>query len=299
MRQGRNTGMLRVAIVIASKGRPAELARWADHCARQTVAPATLIYSIVDSSDLPPGFNDGRARVVTGAKGSAHQRNTGLDAVPLDADIVAFFDDDYVPSRRCIEGIAKAFEADRELVGMSGRLLADGINNAGISHDEAVAMIDAFDAENAEPDLSCTPIIGTYGCNMAFRRSQIADLRFDERLPLYAWQEDVDFSNRLRPRGRIMRSNACVGVHQGVKRGRSPGYQLGYSQIANPLYLIRKGTMPMSAALWLMTRNLISNHVKALHPEPWIDRSGRVAGNWRAFGDLVTGRLTPERILSL
>lgn len=290
--------MLRVAIVIASKGRPVELARWGDHCARQTVAPAALIYSITDPSDLPKGFDDDRARIVTGAKGSAHQRNTGLDMVPTDADIVAFFDDDYIPSRRCIEGIVMAFEADPALVGMSGRLLADGINNAGIGYDEAMAMIDAFDAEDTAPDLSATPVIGTYGCNMAFRRSKIADLRFDERLPLYAWQEDVDFSNRLRPRGRIMRSNACVGVHQGVKRGRSPGYQLGYSQIANPLYLIRKGTMPVSAALWLMARNLMSNHVKSLRPEPWIDRSGRVAGNWRAFADLATGRLSPERILS-
>ena len=185
------------------------------------------------------------------------------------------------------------------MVGMSGRLLADGINSAGISHDDAVAMIDAFDTTDAPLDLTSIPAVGTYGCNMAFRRSGIADIRFDERLPLYAWQEDVDFSNRLRPLGRIMRSNACVGVHQGVKRGRSPGYQLGYSQIANPLYLIRKGTMPMSAALWLMARNMLSNHARLLRPEPWIDRSGRAAGNWRAFADLAAGRLNPERILTL
>lgn len=290
---------MKVAVIIASTGRPGELARWGDHCSRQTQQPTELIYSIATSSDLPSDFDTAPAKIVFGPKGSAHQRNTGLQALTSDAEIVAFFDDDYIPSRRCIEGIGLAFSAQPDCVGMSGRLLADGINSAGIDYDEARIMIDVFDREDHQPDLSFKPTMGTYGCNMAFRRSKIDDIRFDERLPLYAWQEDVDFSNRLRGRGHIVRSNSFVGVHQGTKRGRSSGYRLGYSQVANPLYLIRKGTMPPAAALWLIARNLLSNHAKAFKPEPWIDRSGRVAGNWRAIADLAIGRLKPERVLTL
>lgn len=290
---------MKVAIVIASVGRPNELSRWADHCARQTQAPTELIYSIAAPTDLPSGFDTAPARVVFGPKGSAHQRNTGLEALATDADIVAFFDDDYIPSCRCIEGISRAFTADPELAGASGHLLADGINSVGIGYDEARRMVDAFDAANADSNLSFDPAMGTYGCNMAFRRSKIGSIRFDERLPLYAWQEDVDFSSRLRQHGSIVRSNAFVGVHQGIKGGRSSGYRLGYSQIANPLYLIRKGTMPASDALWLIARNVMSNHAKALNPEPWVDRAGRLAGNWRAFADLATGRIKPERVLTL
>jgi cellulose synthase/poly-beta-1,6-N-acetylglucosamine synthase-like glycosyltransferase len=115
-----------VAIVIASTGRPAELERWGDHCARQTLKPLELIYVIAGEADLAPSFLDDRATVVVSAKGSCHQRNAGLAALKSDADIVAFFDDDYIPSSRCIEGIAAAFDADPRLVGALRKCSFDG-----------------------------------------------------------------------------------------------------------------------------------------------------------------------------
>ena len=43
------------------------------------------------------------------------------------------------------------------------------------------------------------PTFSGYGCNMAVRLAPMREhgLRFDERLPLYGWQEDVDLSRRL------------------------------------------------------------------------------------------------------
>jgi len=35
------------------------------------------------------------------------------------------------------------------------------------------------------------------------------------------------------------------------------------------------------------------------HPEPWVDRRGRVRGNLMAFRDLLRGRLDPRRILEI
>ncbi|WP_037532331.1 glycosyltransferase family 2 protein [Sphingomonas sp. RIT328] len=299
MTPAKDPSSMKVAIVIASVGRPVELARWGDHARRQTLAPSEILFSIASDTDIPPGFADPMVRVLRGPKGSCHQRNTGLDALTSDPDIVAFFDDDYVPSRRCLEGIAAVFAAHPDLVGTSGELLADGIHSAGVDYETATAMIQAYDAEDPAIDTTLIKAMGTYGCNMAFRRSAVGDVRFDEKLPLYAWQEDVDFSRRLRGRGRVERTHAFVGVHQGVKGGRSPGRRLGYSQVANPLYLIGKGTMTPRDALWLMARNVASNHVKAFSPEPWVDRKGRVMGNWRAVRDLLTGRLRPDRILDM
>src|SRR5690606_38542508 len=98
-------------------------------------------------------------------------------------------------------------------------------------------------------------------------------------LPLYAWFEDIDFSRQLAPHGRIMRSLKLVGVHLGTKRsGRSPGRQLGYSQVCNPIYLSRKGTLSWSFSLKYVYRNMLANLVKTLRPEPWVDRKGRCAG---------------------
>jgi hypothetical protein len=117
-------------------------------------------------------------------------------------------------------------------------------------------------------------------------------------LPLYAWQEDVDFAARVRHRGRLVVTDAFYGVHQGVKGGRLAGVRLGYSQIVNPIYLIRKGTLSRAAGVKLIARNFLMNHTKAFYPEPWIDRGGRCKGNWLGIIDVIRRRDHPKRILS-
>ena len=113
---------------------------------------------------------------------------------------------------------------------------------------------------------------------------------------LYGWLEDVDFSRQLARFGRVVVAEATRGVHLGVKLGRQPGVKLGYSQVANPLYLIGKGTMSRRKGLVLMSRNLIANIVRSLRAEAWVDRRGRLTGNARAVLDLIARRLDPGRI---
>ena len=84
------------------------------------------------------------------------------------------------------------------------------------------------------------------GCNMAFRYSALRNIHFDERLPLYAWLEDADFRGQAERYGHVIRAEALSGVHLGHKQGRGRGVTLGYSQIANALYLATKGTVPLS-----------------------------------------------------
>ena len=144
------------------------------------------------------------------------------------------------------------------------------------------------------------PIAGTYGCNMAFRMATVrtSGVRFDENLPFYSWQEDIDFSHRLGRYGAIRRLAAARGVHLGHKSGRTSGVRLGYSQIANFVYLMRKGSIPASIALPHILRHLAANLLRAARPEPWVDRRGRLRGNIMALGDLLRGRCDPRRILS-
>jgi hypothetical protein len=52
---------------------------------------------------------------------------------------------------------------------------------------------------------------------MSIRTSLAGELRFDERLVLYGWQEDSDFTCQLRSRGRVVGVNAIRGVHLGLK----------------------------------------------------------------------------------
>jgi hypothetical protein len=300
MSGGRPSGA-RVAVVVASSGRPAALAGLSRRLALQTHLPHRVVFSVTGPADLPePGALHPGAEVLTGPPGLPAQRNRGLQAVLAESDAVAFFDDDYVPSIRALEGIAGFFARHPGHVGINGHLIADGINSPGIPYDEAVALVEAHDRAPPPPhEGPGRDLHGLYGCNMAFRAAAIGAARFDERLPLYGWQEDIDFAAQLLPRGRLARTRAFVGVHCGLKGGRTSGLRLGYSQVANPLYLARKGTMRRGYALKLIARNLAANHARALAQEPWIDRRGRLLGNWRALRDAALGRADPGNILLL
>jgi len=290
---------LRVAVIIASTGRPACIASVLGDLRRQTLPPSRIILSVTGDRDLPPPHTRKDAEVVQARRGLPAQRNAGLDRLAGDADVVVFFDDDFVPSRHAIAGLAALFADHPAIVGATGVVLADGIKTPGIPYTRAETIVAAHDRKGAHPPALIVDVPDLYGCNMAYRLSALDGLRFDERLKLYGWQEDVDFAVQVARRGRTVKTDAFVGVHLGTKAGRTSGVRLGYSQVHNPLYLWRKGTMPRAKALRLMVRNVLSNHARSLWPEPWVDRIGRVRGNWLGFADVLRGRLTPERIEDL
>lgn len=290
----------RIAVIIASTGRPDCLAVMAQRLQRQSMPPARIVFSVVSAADAgPQAPGDGGIEVITGPKGLPTQRNTALRHLAGDCDIIAFFDDDYIPSRFNLERMGAFFAANPGVAAANGLLLADGINSAGIAAADAINLVDRYDAaapHNLAPGIE---LEGLYGCNMAYRSTAAAGILFDERLKLYGWQEDIDFATQVAKRGRVVKCEAFAGVHQGVKGARTSGLRLGYSQVVNPLYLIAKGTMSRSFGWRLMLRNIAANHWRALRPEPWVDRIGRVKGNWLGLGDAVRGRLTPERIETL
>lgn len=288
-----------IAIVIASKGRPQTLSQWREVLEYQTVKPSKVVYSVSEDRDLPGKDHLFSPHVVVkGPAGSSRQRNRGIEEALHDCEILAFFDDDYVPAANCIENILTFMQRNPNVAGANGLLLRDGINSEAIDFETAKTMLRDHIVERTEDFAIEKDLIGLYGCNMAFRSSAIGNVRFDERLPLYSWQEDIDFAVQVGKRGRTVVTNSFAGIHQGIKASRTPGKQLGYSQISNPIYLIRKGTMPLTFGAKLMVKNVISNHVRMFRPESWVDRKGRAVGNWLAIRDLLSNRLDPERILT-
>jgi len=97
----------------------------------------------------------------------------------------------------------------------------------------------------------------------------------------------------------VIQVSTILGVHLGLKSGRVSGERFGYSQVVNPVYLIRKGTVPPTFALPLMIRNLAANFTKSLWPEPYIDRRGRLRGNLLGLVHVLMGRINPEHVLRL
>ncbi len=269
-----------------------------DHVRRQTLAPSKLVFSVVKSTDLPDDVPE-EVMVICSEPGLPIQRNAALTAVMRTSDIIAFFDDDYVPSSFCVEAIDSFFRSYPDVVAANGTILADGINSAEIGFGEAAELVSQRDRLPREKPVVLGELGGLYGCNMVYRVAAIGEERFDEELPLYAWQEDIDFAARVGRRGRVVKTNAFYGVHQGVKGARLPGVRMGYSQVVNPIYLKRKGTLSGPEATKLILKNILMNHAKCCFPEPWIDRLGRCKGNWLAIFDVILRRDHPKNILAL
>ncbi|MGA7807102.1 glycosyltransferase family 2 protein [Bradyrhizobium sp.] len=294
--------VLNIAVGIATGGRREVLSRTIDLLAHQTRSPDLLVICPIHATDVDTSSLEkfpAPAQVVSAPIGLPAQRNRILSAV-AGSDVIVFFDDDFFAQDSYLANVEALFATHSDVAGATGFLLADGAHGPGLTIKQGLDILRS-DGRADPKNAALTDMEGTYGCNMSFRLEPIrrSNLQFDEHLPLYAWQEDIDFSMRLQPHGRIVKSEALRGVHLGIKAGRTSGVRLGYSQIANPIYLLRKGTMSWKHARKLMGRNVLANLARSLRPEPWVDRKGRLKGNLLAFVDLAVGRISPQRILQL
>ena len=307
---------MRVFVVIATKGRARETMRLLDCLQGQTRTPDFTVIVGSETADLEnidhhSLINSGRAiAVVSPRAGSTYQRNFGLEILEqagyctpeAGRFFCAFFDDDYRPSNDWLERAAERFRRE-DIVGLTGRILADGVTRGGLTEDKAKCFLDGTamperhywtgGVDERETD-------SVYGCNMAFVDTVVRQIHFDENLPLYAWQEDRDYTGMAQKLGRVIHFPECRGVHLGVGNGRTSGVRFGYSQIANPFYLMKKGTMDYRTGISQMSRNIAANVIRGvLKAHPHIDYRGRMRGNGLAFRDLVTLRLDPRNILYL
>lgn len=290
---------LKIAIAIATAGRRQVLADAVRLLALQSRQPDELLICPARPEDVDLEGLDGfpcPVRIVSGSIGSSAQRNALIEAT--DADVVVFFDDDFLPAEDFLEETERLFAERPDVVVATGKVLADGILGPGLTYEEGLVLLSKTHLDPLPPSLA--PTYNAYGCNMAVRLAPVRlhGIRFDERLPLYGWLEDVDFSRQLAPHGCIVRATGLKGVHLGTKRsGRSRGKPLGYSQVANRIYIMRKGHMTPAQALQGSLKNIAANLVRSVKPEPWIDRRGRLAGNALAVWDWIRGRVDPQRIV--
>lgn len=295
-----NTENIKVAIGIATAGRAHIVAETIEYLMTLDEKPDELLIcpaseKDIDQEKLLKTMID--CKIVSGPRGLPAQRNVLMrESI---SDVMIFLDDDYLPASDFVTQARELFVSNHSIVVATGNVLADGILTQGLTFEEAKKILSQSSPINGG---SISNTYNAYGCNMLIRLdvAKRNNVQFDEGLPLYGWLEDLDFSRRLKPYGEIVRSMSLRGVHLGTKKaGRSPGKQLGYSQIANPIYLIRKGSMSWPRAVRLMSKNVIANTVKSFKPEPWVDRTGRLKGNLLAFRELLTGKLDPKRITAL
>jgi GT2 family glycosyltransferase len=289
----------RLVVGIATRGRPAILAETIAFLAKQERQPDQIVVAYAEPADIADALERfPHVTFIQAELGLTRQRNAIL-TFAADSDILLFVDDDFYLDPRYLQVTERFFRENPEVVASTGRVLADDVKGPGLTVAQAKSIVAA--GAGAQGEQRITPAFFAYGCNMCLRMAPIREhsLCFDETLPLYGWYEDWDFSRRLAAFGSIVHiSNAC-GVHLSVKTGRLTGVRLGYAQVANPIYLARKGTFPWSSVFKFILGPCLKNLVRSLAPESHVDRPGRFRGNLVAFRDLLSGTLSPEQIINL
>jgi len=290
-----------IVIGIATAGRREQVSLTLQQLAGQLQLPRRIVVCPAGADDLDEAALPALGcpiDVVRGPRGLTAQRNTILAAC-TDADVVIFFDDDYYPAPDYVQQVAALFAAHPDIVVATNHPVRDGATGPGIPHAEAVALIESLPPPHARARISDT--YGGYGCNMSVRLQPVREYQvlFDVNLPLYGWLEDIDFSRRIAAHGRVVHCSVLRGVHLATKRGRTSGLRFGYSQIANPLYLLNKGSMSRSYAWRHMASNIAKNLARWPWPEPWVDRRGRLRGNLIALRDWLHSALDPRRVEQL
>jgi len=290
---------MKLVVIIPTANRKTQVNRLLAHIELQQRPPDEVIVSAPDTTHVEPYQAKNFALTyVFGKRGLSAQRNQALEVALGSCDIITFFDDDFLPADNYLGLVSTAFAQLADVAVVMGHVVEDGARNTGLTFEQGLAALRFAEAHcPTEPRIH--EHVGAYGCNMSMRARLIGDLRFDERLVLYGWQEDIDFTSQLRRQGRVVGFNTIIGVHLGLKAGRVSGVRFGYSQVVNPVYLISKGTVPAAFALELMARNIVANLIRSFWPEPWIDRRGRLRGNLLAAFHLITGRIEPEYILKI
>ena len=301
-------------VIIATKGRAKETRVLLDYLLAQSLMPHFVVVvgseqSDIEGLDTHPFIEQKKGQLVISKAGLCVQRNAGIEALLTQPELavtqdwfVAFFDDDFRPASNWMAEAQQYFVQNTDVVGITGHVLADGINlEFGIPEEDAQRYLTKelsplHHWSNSEHPVS---LYGLYGCNMAYAGKIMQHNRFDENLPMYAWQEDYDFANRALKYGSLHLSPICKGVHLGTSNGRTSGVRFGYSQIANPIYLVRKGSMPWRVAAKLMSKNLASNSFKTVTGVRIKDFPGRLKGNMRAILHLITGKLNPLKALDI
>ena len=133
---------MRIHAVIATTGRPDIVRRVVLRLGEQSRPPDGVLVvgaSPDDIAGLGGAFHN--LETLVSRRGLCRQRNTALDHLGDCTDVVAFFDDDFVPADDYLQKLEEAFILRPNLVGATGKLLADGIKSPGISFEAGAAMV--------------------------------------------------------------------------------------------------------------------------------------------------------------
>lgn len=247
---------LKLAFVVATMDRPEELRRmWRSLC-RQTRPPGEVV--IVDASAgqrRPEGLDQAPFAAVSlraERPSAAGQRNTGLDAVSADADLVGFLDDDAVLDEDAVEEMLRFWErADGTVGGAAFNLVNHPpMDLEPLKRSRLAESLGLYAKRpGAVAPSGFQTMIGVVerttwtdwlpsGASV-WRREVLQDHRFDEWFGGYSYLEDLDFSYRVAKAFKLAVVAEARYRHLPAEGGRGSGYVFGLREVLNRVHFVR------------------------------------------------------------
>ena len=262
-------------LIICTLNRPREVERCLASVTRQTRLPDLV--RVVDASEnsdtrsvvdrYAAGALSGRLIYQAATPGLTTQRNAGIRAGR--SDIVHFVDDDTILDSCYVESILRQFSDDQlgEVLGAGG--LITNLHRHRVPITKRVFMLDSPRTGRVLPSgrnpvvvdvQSVTEVDWLSGCSMSFRRVVFEVFSFNEQFKGYGLGEDVEFSYRVRQRGRLLVTPEARIEHlqSPVNRMAMPPHT--YDEIVNRARRVRArtGCLRMRWFWWSVTGQLLA-----------------------------------------
>lgn len=286
--------MLSPVVIFPSINRPQMLHESVLSVVKQSV-PSRILVSVPGKEHVSPEtLALPGVELVLSPRGLCAQRNTALRQIADRDTVIFFFDDDVEVERRYVEEMLLLFEQRPTVSLASGINVGLGAPAGTLTRDTAKSLIQSKLAQS--PETGIIPVRSVIGCKMCFRGSLMGSVQFDERLPLYAYMEDFDFSLQCKKHGELVLNRACLMVHIETAEGRMGSRRRGFSEIVNPFYIYKK---KIGAGF---TRTIVGSLRRTLRSaRGYADPGGRdqLRGNLIGWTKVITGRVDPEYMLKL
>jgi len=256
-----------IAVAICTAGRPASLGRFLASLVAQDRRPEQLI--IVDAArddlaecvvrDHAAGPTCARevvyVRVSGPLRGLTRQRNHALRLVRT--DLVAFFDDDIVLLPGCLAELERAHRGHGASVIGVGAYIENEFERPALrwrirARTRVVTSLEPgryFRSGMSTPWSFLPPtqelVEGDWlpGGAVVWRTACTRAIGFNEGFAGYAQGEDLDFSLRARPQGRLLIAGTARVLHLHEPSGRPDAFRRGFMEIHNR-YQIHQRALP-------------------------------------------------------
>ena len=245
----------KLAIVIPTIGRYAELRRMLASLDRQTRPPDEVIIVDDDESSCALGreFPQLNPRVIVFRGSASAKRNAGTRAAHPGMTLISFMDDDIVLERQTIEGLLAFWErAPEDLAGTGCNLVNyPSLDAPGLKSLRLTSRLGLYDSRkglvlrSGIHTMMPAIIEDTYvrwlsSMAAVFRRRVLGEFTFDEWFENYSYLEDLDLSYRIGKKYRLAGVADARFYHYPSEVGRPSAYLFGKKEVLNRLYFVSK-----------------------------------------------------------